>query len=191
MKQKTHLKVILLATLTLLGATYANAGSGHDHAAHGHEHSDHAGHDHAAAKPAEHDHGVAGHAGHDHGSHEKQGGPNGGRLITIVEPHLEFLVTPERFVQITFIGHDGAVVPVADQVVSAIGGNRSAPTKVEFVERDGRLISTAALPEMKSMPIILQIKATPDAKKVRETFHLNMSECPGCDYKEYACVCGH
>ena len=105
-----------------------------------------------------------------------RGGPNGGRLITIVEPHLEFLVTAERLVQITFLGHDGEVVPVGEQVVSAIGGDRSAPTKVKFVKNEGRLISTAALPEMKSMPIILQIKATPDAKSVRETFYLNMSE---------------
>ena len=186
MKNETHLKVLLLATLALFGATYSHAGAGHDHAAHGQDQSDHAGHDHAAAKPAgdaDHDH------GHDHA--KATGGPNGGRLITIVEPNLEFLVMPERFVQITFLGHDGEVVPAGEQVVSAIGGKRSAPTKVKFVKKEGRLISTAALPKMKSMPIILQIKATPKAKSVRTTFYLNMSECPSCDYKEYACICAH
>ena len=173
MKQKTHLKV-LLATLALFGATYAHAGAGHDHSGHGHD--DHAGHDHGPAKSE---------------AHEKKGGPNGGRLITTVEPHLEFVVTPERFAQITFIGHDGTVIPVADQVVSAIGGDRSAPTKIEFVESKGTLISKNALPEMKNMPIILQVKATPEAKTVREKFYLNMNECPSCDFKEYSCVCGH
>ncbi|KRP37364.1 MAG: hypothetical protein ABS34_03090 [Opitutaceae bacterium BACL24 MAG-120322-bin51] len=173
MKQKTHLKVLLIATLALFGATYSYAAAGHDHGAHDHGNG---GHSHGATKPA---------------AQEPQGGPNGGRLITIVEPHLEFWVTPERFVQITFLGRDGEFVAVGEQVVSAIGGDRSAPTKVEFVKDEGRLISTAALPEMKRMPIILQIKTTPDAKRMRETFYLNMSDCPGCDYKEYACICGH
>lgn len=168
MKQKTHLKVLLLATLALFGATYANAGAGHDHSAHGHDHG-----------PAKSE------------THEKKGGPNGGRLITTVEPHLEFFVTAERFVQITFIGHDGEAVAVADQVVSAIGGARSAPTEIEFVESKGTLISKNALPEMKNMPIILQVKATPEAKTMREKFYLNMNDCPSCEFKEYACVCGH
>lgn len=171
MKQKIHLKVLLLAMLALFGATYTYAGSGHDDSAHSH----------------------AADGGHSHGAaeHKSEGGPNGGRLITIVDPHLEFLVTPERLVQITFLGHDGEVVPAGEQVVSAIGGKRSAPTKVTFVKKEGRLISTEALPAMKNMPIILHIKATPEAKSVRETFYLNMSDCPGCDFKEYACICGH
>jgi len=171
MKQNTHLKVFLLVGLALFGATYSYAGVGHDHSAHSH----------------------AADGGHSHGAaeHKPKGGPNGGRIISIVKPNLEFLVTPERFVQITFLGQDGEVVPAGDQVVSAIGGNRSAPTKVAFVKKEGRLISTEALPEMKSMPIILRIKTTPDTKSVRETFYLNMSDCPGCDYKEYACICGH
>ena len=108
-----------------------------------------------------------------------------------MKPHLEFYVTPERFVQITFIGHDGEAVAVADQVVSAIGGDRSAPTKIEFVENKGTLVSKNALPDMESMPIVLQIKVTPDAKTMRERFYLNMNDCPSCDFKEYSCVCGH
>ena len=167
MKQKIHLKVLLLAMLVLFGASYSYAGAGHDGGAGGHSH------------------GAAEHAD------KPEGGPNGGRLISIVKPNLEFLVTSERFVQITFLGQDGEVVPAGEQIISAIGGKRSAPTKVAFVKKDGRLVSTEALPEMKNMPIILQIKTTPDAKSVRETFYLNMSDCPGCDFKEYACICGH
>lgn len=166
MKLKTVIKSCAFILAAFLNAGTGYAGAGHDHSTH--------------------DHGAT-----EHAAHESAGGPNGGRLITIVEPHLEFWVTPERFVQITFVGHDGKMVPVGDQVVSAIGGNRSAPTKVEFVKDGDRLISTAALPEIKNMPIILQITATPDAKRVRETFYLNMSDCGGCDYKEYACICGH
>jgi hypothetical protein len=156
MKQKIHIKVLLLATLALLGATSVNASAGHDHA-----------------------------------PHQNKGGPNGGRLITLVEPYLEFFVTPERFVQITFLDQDGKFVPAGEQIVSAVGGDRSAPVEIEFVENAGMLRSTKALPDMKNMPIILQINATPDAKRVREKFYLNMSACSSCSFKEYACICGH
>ena len=75
MKQKTPFKVLLIATLALFGATYCYAAAGHDH----------------------------GNGGHSHGvskseAQEPNGGPNGGRLITIVDPHMEFLVTPERYI---------------------------------------------------------------------------------------------
>jgi len=185
MKQKTQLKVLLIATLAIFGTSYCYATAGH--------HDGNGEHSHATSKVAAQK--VQG--GPNGGrlikvaAQKVQGGPNGGRLITIVDPHMEFLVTPERLVQITFLGRDGQVVPVADQVVSAVGGDRSAPTKVEFVKNGDGLISTAALPEMKRMPIILQIKATPAAPGVRETFYLNMSNCPSCEYKEYACICGH
>jgi hypothetical protein len=165
MKQKKVIKIFSFVCAALLSTGSSFAGAGRDH----------------------------GEGAHSHDAPKKKliGGPNGGRLITIVDPQLEFLLTPERFVQITFLSDDGEVVPVGDQVVSAVGGNRSAPTKVQFVKKEGRLISTEALPEMKSMPIILQIKVTPDAKSVREAFYLNLGGCGSCDFQEYACICGH
>ncbi len=117
--------------------------------------------------------------------------PNGGRLITIVEPQFEFFLTAERFAQITFIGENGEFIPLNQQMVSAIGGDRSAPTKVEFIEHDGKLISKEPLPEIKNMPIILQIKVAPEAEIVREKFYLNMDGCSSCSFREYACICGH
>ena len=41
------------------------------------------------------------------------------------------------------------------------------------------------------LPVIVQIKAKPDAKSVVERFVLNLSDCPGCKYLEYACTCDH
>lgn len=172
MKHYIYQKWILLGFLSLFGATLAHAGAGHHHGAHGHDHGHHGG-EHSAT------------------SNEKEGSPNGGRVIQLADGQLEFYLTPERFVQITFLDDTGAVVPAADQVVSVIGGDRSAPTKLEFVKNAGLLRSTQALPHLKNMPIVLQIKATPDAKRVREKFYLNTSDCPSCIFKEYACVCGH
>jgi hypothetical protein len=162
MKNKIIINSLLLGLLALCAVNSASAGAGHDHGAHAEvAHSD-------VVKT-----------------------PNGGRLVASVDPHLEFYVTPERFVQITFLGHDGEVVPVGEQKVSAIGGDRSAPTKVEFVKQGDVLLSRHALPDLKSMPMVLQVKATPDAKTIREKFNLNLNDCPTCSFKEYACICGH
>lgn len=168
MKTQIAIKSLLLGLLALFAANAASAGPGHDHGPH------------------------TGHKVHTEAAHaDDVKMPNGGRLITSVEPHFEFYVTPERFVQITFIGDDGKVVPVAEQKVSAIGGDRSSPTKVEFVKQGDVLLSKAALPDMNNMPIVLQVKVTPDAKTVREKFNLNLNDCPTCSFKEYACACGH
>ncbi len=132
-------------------------------------------------------------AAHDHGhSHvKKQAAPNGGRLITQVEPHAEFFVTADRFVQITFVNEGGEAIAPEGQVVSLFGGERSNPIKLTFAPVNGVLRSTAALPEQPNMPIILSIKSTPESATVREKFYLNQSMCGSCDYQEYACICGH
>jgi len=132
--------------------------------------------------------------GHDHTQHEqseKKAGPNGGRLITVVEPRAEFFLTADRFAQISFVDDHGEVVAPQGQVVSLIGGDRSDPVRLSFTLVDGVLRSTSPLPDKPNMPIVLSIKPTEDAKAVREKFYLNESECGGCDYQEYACICGH
>jgi len=170
MKNNTAIQSLLLGLLALFTVSTASAEGVHDHGSH-------AGHDHEA---------------HVEGAHSDDVKmPNGGRLVASVEPHFEFYVTPERFVQITFIGNDGKVVPVAEQKVSAIGGDRSAPTKVEFTKQGDVLLSKEALPEQNNMPMVLQIKVTPGSKTVREKFNLNLNDCPTCSFKEYACACGH
>lgn len=163
MNKKTQIKVFLIATLALFGATYSYAGAGDDH--------------------------THGEQGHEHV--KKVGGPNGGRMITSVDPHIEFFVTSERVVQVSFINQKGDVVKAEDQELTLIGGGRGAPVSVKFIKKGDMLLSDAALPEMKNMPIILSIKPAADAQIVRERFYLNMSDCSGCEYEEYACVCGH
>jgi hypothetical protein len=198
MKYRNQLLTALIAACLLAtNASYAD-NDGHDHSAHAeckhdhssehkHEHKEesHAGHGHEAHDGHEHDE----HAEHDH--HEKQAGPNGGRVITSVEPHLEFFVTEERFVQITFLNDANEVVTPEDQSVSLIGGDRQNPIRLRFVKKGQELVSTEPLPEGNNLPIILSIKRDKASKTVREKFNLNLSDCPTCDYKEYACVCDH
>ena len=150
----------------------------------------------------EHDHKEQDHAGehegHDHEGHEncdhgaaKEAGPNGGRILTEIEPHAELLVTEDRKIQITFLNEEGKKAEPAEQKVTLIGGKRSAPTRMKFTVQDGVLISDKELPEGLNIPVILQVKATPDAKTETIRFNLNLEDCPTCDYLEYACTCDH
>lgn len=198
MKQRKRLLAALISfTLLAWSTSYADD---HGHEA-GHDHSAHAAdaHDHGANKDAkskddhsEHDH--ASHEGHDHGEHahaDAKAGPNGGRIITSVEPHLEFYLTEERKIQITFLNDHGEVIAPKEQVVSLIGGDRQNPIRLRFASKGSVLLSDKALSEGNNLPIILSIKPDAKSKTVRERFNLNLSDCPTCDYLEYACICEH
>jgi hypothetical protein len=83
-----------------------------------------------------------------------------------------------------------AVAP-KDQALSLIGGDRQNPVRLRFTKKGSVLLSDKALPEGNNLPIVLSIKADAKSKTVREKFNLNLSDCPTCKYKEYACVCEH
>lgn len=193
---------ILLATLCALLVPFALSAAdkdpGHkEHATETGEHADHTGHDHAKGaedgedhkEEAGHDQDGDEHAGHDHG--KKVVGPNGGKVFMSVEPHVEFFVTKDRKIQITFLDHDNKVVPAGEQTIRVICGKRSAPTRLTFVKKDKVLVSDKALPGGMNIPTVMQIKTEPTAKSVMERFNLNLNDCPSCDYLEYACTCVH
>ena len=123
-------------------------------------------------------------AHHDDGK-KSEGGPNGGRLITIMEPAVEFIVQEDRTVVIQLLDEN------RNPVINLIGGERSSPTTLAFAKKGNRLVSDQPIPEGTSVPVVLEIMATTNAAVVREKFNVNLSECSSCDYQEYACVCGH
>lgn len=127
---------------------------------------------------------------HDH-DHATKAGPTGGKLITKVEPHVEFLVNKDKKVEIRFIDDDMKVVAPGEQVISVTLGDRSAPTKLSFTKDGNKLVSDKVIPEGNDFPTVVQIKAKPDAKSVTEKFNLNLSKCPTCVNAEYACTCAH
>src|SRR5688500_13862709 len=101
---------------------------------------------------------------------KKVAGPNGGRIIAAVEPRAEFLVLPDRKVQITFLDRVGKAIPPADQRVTVIAGERMSPTTLTFSQSGNTLRSNAALPPGDDVPAIVQIKSTSTAKTVTEKF---------------------
>ena len=122
---------------------------------------------------------------------KKQGGPNGGRVITVVEPHLEFLVTKDRKVEISALTADFKPAKLSGQVIAVTAGDRSKPTKLEFKEEGGKLVSSNVLPEGNDYPVSVSIKPAAGGKAVYEKFNLNLEKCPTCKFQEYACICEH
>lgn len=126
---------------------------------------------------------------HDHG--KIKAGPTGGRLITTVEPHVEFFVNKDKKVEIRFVDDDNKVVAPAAQVISVTLGERAKPTKLAFTKEGDHLISDKAVPAGNDYPTVVQIKSDAKAKPVNERFNLNMDKCPTCSNLEYACTCAH
>ena len=159
-----------------------------------HDDDEHGDHDHKEHKEEAHndeDHKDGEHDDHDHDHEKVIAGPNGGRVLTIVEPHAEFFVTDDRKVQIAFVDDDIKPVPAGDQIVTVIAGDRSNPTNLTFEKSGDVLISDKALPAGNDFPIVVQIKSAAGEKSVRDKFNLNMEQCPTCSNKEYACTCDH
>ena len=127
----------------------------------------------------------------DHTHEKKVAGPNGGRVLTKVDPHAEFFVTADRKVQITFLDKKGKAVAPADQVVTVTAGDRTAPTKLSFTKSSNALVSNIALPPGNDFPTVVQIGPKPGAKTVTEKFNVDLSKCGDCKLSEYACICGH
>jgi len=151
--------------------------SDHDHGADhkGHDHADHEGHDHA-----------------DHAEHVKASGPNGGRIIESVEPHLEVLLTDDRKLRITQLDAENQAVPMGTQEINAMLADRAAPTSLVFSRDGDSLLSNQVVPEGNMNPIVISIKDTADASQThRIKFILDLADCPTCDYLEYACICDH
>lgn len=118
-------------------------------------------------------------------------GPNGGRIVTTLEPRAEFFVLPDRKVQITFLNQAGKTIPPAEQVVTVTAGERMSPTTLTFSKSDHKLISNVALPPGEAVPAVVQIKSTPSAKAVTDRFNVDLATCGECKNSEYACICAH
>lgn len=144
--------------------------------------------------PHEHSHGNVQH------SHElekdrmhagKMTGPNGGRLITSVEPNFEFLVQEDRKVRLTFVDGNAKPIDVASMSISLSCGDRMSPTELVFAQAGDVLISDKPLPEGNILPVVLTIQTTPASEPIYEKFNVDFSTCGQCRFVEYACICGH
>lgn len=120
------------------------------------------------------------HADHDHEHDESiTKGPNGGQVIESKAGFsFEVTVDKDRKARIVFLDKELKPIDLAQQTITGIAGERSAPTKLTFAkgeEKDANvLISDKPLPAGAHVAMILSIKTTPDAKTATERFELHL-----------------
>ncbi|MFO1486376.1 MAG: hypothetical protein U1F71_23640 [Verrucomicrobiaceae bacterium] len=118
-------------------------------------------------------------------------GPNGGRLLVEVEPHIEFLVKSDtKKVEIRFVGDALIVLPPAGQEVTTTVGEGDSATKLTFTQQGDKLVSDVPLPAGDRLPVTVQIRAKPgDSSVTAEKFILDLGPCPTGKHLKYACTC--
>ena len=116
-------------------------------------------------------------------------GPKGGRILTTDAPHAEFFVEKDRSVVVSLYDKDMKPLPISGQVVSATAEAKTGKVKLDFIEKNGALVSTAPLPEGDDYNVVVQIRdnATARPKNYRVLFHDEV--CDECKHAEYACIC--
>lgn len=126
-----------------------------------------------------------------HAADKAVAGPKGGRLLETAPLKTEFLVNPERKVEIRF--YNAALEPVApgSRVVAVIAEAGSGRVPLEFEKTASGLISKAPLPEGDPYRVVVQVREKAGAKPQNFRVELNLEECAECAYAEYACICGH
>jgi hypothetical protein len=148
------MKLKLTAILALLATPLAIAADNHDH-----------------SKESKEEH-------HEHEENVTKG-PNGGHVIESKAGFsFEVTVDKERKARIVFIDKDNKATALAEQSITGIAGERSAPVKLVFAkgkDADANvLISDKALPAGDHIPMLLMIKTSPDAKAATERFELHL-----------------
>ena len=118
-------------------------------------------------------------------------GPTNGRLITSVEPHVEFLITKDKKIELRFVNDANKVVAPGEQEVTVTLGERAKPTKLTFTKEGDKLVSSGPIPDGNDYPTVVQIRAKAGAKPVNEKFNLDLTKCPTCSNAEYHCKCDH
>jgi hypothetical protein len=120
-----------------------------------------------------------------------EAGPRKGRLLGTDKPRPEFFVEKDRTVSIMFFDDTKKAVPPAEQTVIVNAQKEGKTTRLEFQKRGDALVSTTALPEGEGYPIVVQVKARPDAKPQNFRLVLDLHTCKECQNPEYACICDH
>jgi hypothetical protein len=115
-------------------------------------------------------------------------GPNGGRILEFSKNetmHGEVTVKGDKF-HIALLDKDMKAVPVDQQALTAVTGDRAAPQKLT-VEKDA---TGFVIPVVKSGEwLILQYKNSADEKAITARLEYNTAICEECSNAEWLCKC--
>jgi hypothetical protein len=118
-----------------------------------------------------------------------EAGPRGGRLLQTDVPRPEFFVEKDRTISIAFYDANKKKVPATAQVVTAVAEAKSGKAKLEFEKKGDLLVSKSPLPEGNGYNVVVQYRASAEAKPQNFRIPLNTETCGGCKRAEYACTC--
>ena len=119
-------------------------------------------------------------------------GPKGGRLLESEPNKAEFFVTADRKVEITFYNAALKSVDAGAQVVTVTAEPGSGKVKLDLEKTATGFISKTALPAGEPYRVVVQTRASAEAKPKNFRVDLNLEMCGECKKKEYACTCeGH
>ena len=116
-------------------------------------------------------------------------GPRKGRVLEMAAKNAEFFVEKDRTVSIAFYDATMKTQAPTTEVVAATAEALSGKAKLEFEKKGNLLVSKTALPAGENYTVVVQVKATPDAKPKNFRISLNLSLCKPCGNAEYACTC--
>ena len=110
-----------------------------------------------------------------------------GRLLEAPGLKAEFLIKADRHAAVTFLDATGKPAPRGERsVVVKVGGR-----DVVLEAKPEGFVSKEPLPAKEPAPIVVQVRATADAKPANFRLTLDTARCGGCQRQEYACTCDH
>lgn len=116
-------------------------------------------------------------------------GPRKGLLLELGSKQAEFLVEKDRSISIAVYDASLKAQPATNEVITATAEAPSGKVKIDFEVKDGKLVSKTKLPEGEGYQVVLQAKATPEAKTKNFRIKLQLYICKECGNAEYACTC--
>ena len=116
-------------------------------------------------------------------------GPRKGRILEMDKQNAEFFVEKDRTISIAFYDAAGKQQPASDQVITATAEAPKGKARLEFEKKGDLLVSKTPLPEGEGYQVVVQAKASADAKPKNFRIKLQTHICKECSNPEYACTC--
>ncbi len=116
-------------------------------------------------------------------------GPRKGLILDLGVKQAEFFVEKDRSISIAVYDAAMKAQPASTEVITATAEAPGGKVKMEFEKKGDLLVSKTKLPEGEGYQVVLQAKATPDAKTKNFRIKLQLYTCKGCGNAEYACTC--
>lgn len=116
-------------------------------------------------------------------------GPRKGLLMDLGATQAEFFVEKDRSISIALYDASLKAQPASSEVITATAEAPGGKTKIEFEKKGSLLVSKTPLPEGVGYQVVVQAKATPEAKTKNFRIKLQLHTCEKCGNSEYACTC--